>query len=109
MERLDGMGYGCVLGPDVGKGTHHARLAGMDGARLWDGPVAQGEREMRSLYERAGRSGMPLRTGDGAHPSEPVRHEEQRRAVSRRRRPALERHWPAPGGHENGDPLRSEP
>ena len=61
MERLDGMGYGCVLGPDVGKGTHHARLAGMDGARLWDGPVAQGEREIRSLYERAGRHGrVPL-------------------------------------------------
>lgn len=21
----------------------------------------------------------------------------------------LKKHWPAPGGHENGDPLRSEP
>ena len=66
-------------------------------------------RRVPTLLYVAKRLGMLLRAGDGAHPSEPVRHEGRRRAVSRRRRPVLERHWPAPGRHGNGDPLRSEP
>ncbi|KFI45180.1 IS110 family transposase [Bifidobacterium biavatii] len=60
MERLDVLGYECVLGLDVGKRAHHAWLMGMDGQRLWDKPVGQDERELRALYDRAMEHGRTL-------------------------------------------------
>lgn len=61
MDDLTTMGYEYVMGLDVGKSSHHAWIArANDGARVWDGPVAQDEDALGRAYGRARALGRTL-------------------------------------------------
>jgi hypothetical protein len=51
-------GYGVFLGLDVGKGDHH--VVGLDGKRLHDAPLSNGEARLRELFTKLARHGTVL-------------------------------------------------
>ena len=52
--------YAVFLGPDVGKGEHHAVGLAPDGKRLHDAPLPNTEERLKTLYGKLSRHGKVL-------------------------------------------------